>query len=59
MPSRARKRQVITKKTLAEEMSTGLYWEMLEKVRKLTREGMTWTEAEKKVFGKFFKQHQK
>jgi hypothetical protein len=47
------------KKELHEEMSTHALIKMAEEVRRLIDGGMPRPEAEKKVFGKFFKKHQR
>lgn len=59
MPSIRKKRGAVMKKELHEEMSTHALIKMAEEVRRLIDGGMPRPEAEKKVFGKFFKKHQR
>jgi hypothetical protein len=62
MPSIANKRKTLVRKKareLHEVLSSHALIKMMDEVRRLIDGGMSRPEAEKKVFGEFFKKHQK
>jgi len=62
MPAIANKRKTLVRKKaheLHEELSSHALIKMMDEVRRLIDGGMPRPEAEKKVFGGFFKRHQK
>jgi hypothetical protein len=62
MPSIANKRKTLVRKKareLHEELSSHALIKIMEEVRRLIDGGMSRPEAEKKVFGEFFRKYQK